>query len=412
MIKYASNACERGLELRAQVAAASATPASSSITTTSRFGMQRPISIVTTSADSEMRQPSQGSIVPIVSRPTESDSRITYPLPINLAETHRQSLRTLLTTQLFEGPIISSVFNEHRPPTRVLEVACGSAVWSMMCSRYFARHGHSAISFTGIDIVPQAHPEHVKKTGLGNNLRWRFVQHDIRKFPWPFLDGEFDLIMAKDVSLCVPSRDYQGLFEEYVRLLRPAGVLEVWDTDSTIRLIRPGPIPQPGVVNLGNNPKSEKYLAHKHAVYGVNSNTSLSPPVNLHLVKYNVWVSDALNRRGLSPAPCTQIEACLLQESDSLKDVSTVRLAVPLSDIRWERNRMDNLSLAQESLRKIALEATTGLILSLKPVLREVNSMNPDEWDTWYFRMVNDLLNEGTGWGECLEVGAWTARKR
>lgn len=48
-----------------------------------------------------------------------SDPTLPYPLPVDLTEIHRQSLRTLLLFQLFSGPVCSPTF-ANKPPARVL----------------------------------------------------------------------------------------------------------------------------------------------------------------------------------------------------------------------------------------------------------------------------------------------------
>jgi hypothetical protein len=64
-------------------------------------------------------------------------------------------------------------------------------------------------------------------------------------------------------------------------------------------------------------------------------------------------------------------------------------------------------------LRRTALLTVVQQIQALEPVLREVSGKSQDEWDTWLGKMMNDLVREnGTSWGECLEVGAWWAKKR
>ncbi|KGQ07696.1 hypothetical protein BBAD15_g6980 [Beauveria bassiana D1-5] len=73
-----------------------------------------------------------------------NDTSLPYPLPADLTELHRQSMRTLLLIQVFGGPVCSPVFSK-RPPRRVLEVGCGSGFWSMMCHRYFKSRGHGNI---------------------------------------------------------------------------------------------------------------------------------------------------------------------------------------------------------------------------------------------------------------------------
>ncbi|KAI0454551.1 hypothetical protein F5B21DRAFT_504246 [Xylaria acuta] len=372
-----------------------------------------------------------------------NDPTLPYPLPVDLPELHRQSLRTLLMFQLFGGPILSSVFAS-RPPTRVLDIGCGAGFWSMMCHRYFAQHGHSSISFTGLDIVPLGGAGANANAKPDKEMRWQFVQHDIRQLPWPFADGEFDLVMVKDMSFAASARDAQPIMDEYLRVLKPGGVLEYWETDSIIRMLRPHAPKNTGAELHDDDASSDggddEDNAERMGAYVMTNNTPISQPLNPYLVEYNGWSSKALEARGLSAAPCTSIGPSLLQEAESLTDVQSKRLAVPLSEIRWEREGVGGVvtkdgksyidsqkgklkdqdwksgslvTAAQSALRRTALETTVSFILALEPLLREVSLKSQEEWDTWAGKMTNDLLREGgTSWGECLEVGVWTSRKR
>ncbi|KAI0431877.1 hypothetical protein F5Y09DRAFT_330077 [Xylaria sp. FL1042] len=372
-----------------------------------------------------------------------NEPTLPYPLPVDLPELHRQSLRTLLMFQLFGGPILSTAFAS-KPPTRVLDVGCGAGFWSMMCHRYFAQHGHSSISFTGLDIVPLGGSGADANAKPDKEMRWRFVQHDIREKPFPFADGEFDLVMVKDMAFATSFRDTQSIMEEFLRVLKPGGVLEHWETDSTIRMLRPHAPKKPGARVHDDDSSSDggddEDNAERMGAYVMTTNTPISAPLNSYLVEYNGWTTKALEARGLSPVPCTLIGAYLLQEAESLTDVQSKRLAVPLSEIRWEREGVGGvvtkdgksyidsqkgksrdhdwktespITAAQSALRRTALETTVSFILSLEPLLREVSGKSQEEWDTWAGKMTNDLLREGgTSWGECLEVGVWTSRKR
>ncbi|RYO77824.1 hypothetical protein DL766_008673 [Monosporascus sp. MC13-8B] len=381
-----------------------------------------------------------------------SDPTLQYPLPVDLAELHRQSLRTLLLFLLFGGPVTSPAFSS-KPPTRVLEVGCGSGFWSMMCHRYFAQHGHNNISFTGLDIVPLAGTGPDPNSKPDKDMKWRFVQHDIRRTPWPLSDGEFDLIMVKDMALSGAVGFQAGNMEEFHRLLKPGGVLEVWETDHTIRMLRPhAPKANTSTVprlddsdSDSSDEEDQEDDATRLGAYVMTANTPLSAPLNTFLVEYNGWVTKALESRGLSAAPCTLVGPWLLQEAEDLMDVRSKRLAVPLSEVRWEREGVGGvvtkdgksyidsmkgkakagadvkggkpagktLTASQAALRRTALETVVGLIHSFEPILREVSGKSQDEWDNWAGKMMNDMMQEGgTSWGECLEVGAWSARKR
>ncbi|KAI1849506.1 hypothetical protein JX265_012757 [Neoarthrinium moseri] len=371
--------------------------------------------------------------------------QLSYPLPVDLAELHRQSLRTLLLFQLFGGPIISTAFSA-KPPQRILEVGCGSGFWSMMCHRYFAQHGHGQISFTGMDIVPLCGTGPDPNSKPDKDMNWRFIQHDMRRTPWPLQDGEFDLVMVKDMSCTAPGQYHQVFMDEYLRVLKPGGVLEMWETDMSIRMLRPhvpassSALPTEDTESDSENDTEDD--ASRLGAYVVTANTPLSAPLNPFLVEYNGWLSKALDKRFLSAVPCTLIGPMLLQE-DGLVEVRSKRLAVPLSEVRWEREGVGGvvtkdgksyidsmkgkgkagdsktakggkaLSLAQAAIRRTALETSVGLIQALEPMLRETSGKSQDEWDGWTGKMMNDLLKEGgTSWGECLEIGAWSAKKK
>ncbi|KAF9872104.1 methyltransferase domain-containing protein [Colletotrichum karsti] len=357
-----------------------------------------------------------------------SDNSLAYPLPVDLAEIHRQSMRTLMLIQVFGSPLCSQTSGSVKPPSRVLEVACGSGFWSQMCHRYFKGKGHTDTEYTGMDIGPMG----ATAGDVDRDMKWRFVQHDMRQTPWPFADGEFDLVMVKDLSLVVTSpHSIQATVEEYLRVLRPGGILEFWDSDHQIRMLRPHAAP----LSLDSE---EGAAAVALGAYPISSKTPLSAPLNNYLVEYNSWVHRALESRNLSPVPCTLVGPALVQEFENVKDVQNRRLAIPLSEVRWEREgvggvvtkdgksyietgkgkakpdaQRKTLTPAQAALRRTAMMTVVQQIQSLEPILRETSGKSQDEWDAWIGKMMNDLTREnGTSWGECLEVGAWWATRR
>ena len=352
-----------------------------------------------------------------------------------------------------------------------------------MCYKYYERQGqHTGISFTGIDIAPIAPGASGSGTiaGAGSGsasgsgtraspsssggggadgrsdkeMKWRFVQHDLRKLPWPFQDEEFDLVMVKDMSLATATLMQQALMDEYLRILTPGGTIEIWDSDHTLRMLRPH-VPEPSASSVaaaasasadnengddGGSVEDEQRQAASLGAYLMTANTPLSGPLNNFLVEYNGWISRALEKNSLSPVPCTIVGPWLLQEAEILTGVGNRRLAVPLSEVRWEREGVGGvvtkdgksyietkgrksgkegitpgkgLEPGAAALRRTALLTVVGMIQSLESVLREESGKSQDEWDGWVGKMMNDLVREnGTSWGECLEVGAWWARKR
>lgn len=388
-----------------------------------------------------------------------SDQTLPYPLPVDLEELHRQSLKTMLLLQLYGRPICCPSFIT-KPPARILEIACGTGFWSMMCYRYYEKLGqHTSISFTGLDIAPLAPTSGGSGAGSAaassssvgvpaadtrpdKDMNWRFVQHDMRKLPLPFPDGSFDFVMVKDTGLATSMVMQQGLIDEYIRVLVPGGTVEMWETDHTLRMLRPHvPEPAPGAGGEEDSgSEDEQKEVTNMGAYIMTANTPLSAPTNNFLIEYNTWISRALESRGLLCMPCTAIGPVLVQEAEVLTSVGSRRLAIPLSEVRWEREGVGGvvtkdgksyietkakrvgkdgaqvgkaLEPAAAAVRRTALTVVVQQIQSMEHILREVSGKSQDEWDLWMGKMMNDLVREnGTSWGECLEVGAWWAMKR
>lgn len=366
-----------------------------------------------------------------------NDPTLTYPLPHDLTELHRQCLRTLLLIELYGAPVCSPYVQEN-PPQKVLEIGCGSGYWSMKAHRWFKERGHGNISFTGIDIAPlapgSAHSP-ANSCKPDKDMKWKFIQYDMRQIPWPLTTEEYDLIMVKDISLATPNTVYQKFMDEYIRLLKPGGTIEMWETDSTIRMLRPHvPNPVPG-----SDDAKDHDTASKLGAYIISANTPLSAPLNTFLVEYNTWMSRALEARALTPVPCTIIGSNLVQESETLMEVKSKRMAIPFSEVRWEREGVGGvvtkdgktyvdvkgknaphqkvekktLTPGQSAVRRSALLTVVQQVQALEPILREASGKSIDEWDIWLGKMMGDLLSEGgTSWGECLEVGVWWSRKK
>ena len=336
-----------------------------------------------------------------------------YPLPVDLVELHRQSLRTIMLLNVYGSPICSPAFDE-TPPAKVLELGCGSALWSSACHEYFSRQGHGQISFTGLDIAPLA-PD-LKKQGL----KWRFVQHDVRT-PLPFGDDEFDLVFIKDLGLAKSMPVSRGNpFAESLRVLKKGGTIELWESDHVFRTLLPHPTIPPGTL------EEDIEQAEDSGTYIISPGTAFAKAQNRFLADYNGWVEKAFDKRGLVTAPCSLAQWTLSAEPDLWYDLGSRRIAIPFGEVRWEQEnsssgkasqRVDagpiDLSAAQAALRRTALMTTLRFVEGLEALLKAESGKRQDEWDRWWANMMHDLVeNNGTFNGECLEVGAWWGRKR
>ncbi|KAH6637623.1 SAM binding motif-containing protein [Boeremia exigua] len=355
---------------------------------------------------------------------------VAYPLPCDLPELQRQNLLTLLATSVL-GRALGSTPSPQAPPRKVLELACGSGYWTAVCHEYLSGLGYDNVAYTGLDLVPLAGD--LQRQGID----WTFVQHDLRKGRLPFDDGEFDLVVLKDLSLVVTlGAQSQALIDDSIRVLKSGGTFEVWETDYLIRSILPHPPPVPG------KSAQERASAESSGTFLISPITPFTEVQNKYLRDSNAWIQEALDRRKLSPTPCARISEMLLQETETLHSVGDRRIAIPLGELRWEREMATaaadppkprrresesqrpnpkktsvaldpgTLTDEQAALRYTALLVVVQLIESLEPLLKEVSGKNQEEWQRWWAGLMGNLLEQkGASSGECLEFGVWWCKK-
>lgn len=332
-----------------------------------------------------------------------------YPLPCDQPEIHRQILRTMMLLRVFGGPFCNPHLN-NRPPKRVLEIACGSGLWSGLCHEHFAQRKHPNTQFVGVDFLSLA-PD-LRKQGVN----WQFKRHDLRRPRLPFPDEYFDFVFIKDAGMCAssPAQMTSGL-QEPLRVLKSGGVLEVWDSDWVFRSLLPNPAPAKKAASKGQD------VADATATYTFSPATPFTSAQNKYLVDYNTWVEKSFDRRKLSALPCATIGLSFQSEVDTLENVDSRRIAIPLGDLRWEREGTKEakgrshktLTHEQASIRRTALLTVVQMIEGLEPMLMEASGLGRDEWDRWWASMTSDLFQKGgLTSGECLEVSAWWGQKK
>ena len=268
-------------------------------------------------------------------------------------------------------------------------------------------------------------------------MNWRFVQHDyLREWPLPFKDGEFDFIFVKNEFIAGEKAPFNTV-TRLRKYLKRGGVVEVWNADHLIRCLQPEPPIAAGATT------EDVEQAKRTATYTINAATRLTKTQNKYLQEYNLWVEKALQDLGQTATPCALIGFEFLSEADYHVQFGSRRLAIPFCQVRWEDENLTSQSGTQRkpghgkgrkksltkdstttdkkrtmtpdqaALRHTALNILIGFIEGMEPLLMEESGKKQDEWDRWWGNMNTDLLeNNGTINGECLEVGAWWARKQ
>ncbi|KAF8246491.1 hypothetical protein K440DRAFT_487066, partial [Wilcoxina mikolae CBS 423.85] len=384
-----------------------------------------------------------------------NDDYTPYCLPCDVKELSRQTLWHELSRVLWGG--FSSIdFSVEKIPDSVLELGCGSAIWSACMADEFAKMGRSDVKFTGMDVVD------VRMDMKG--VDFKFVKHNLLTNPFPFEDNAFDFVFCRDMTLCYPSKKmYIDIISEILRIVKPGGLLEIQCSDYTIRTLQ----------------RSSASYAPGIGAYEITSTTQFnSNSENTFIQQWNDRITKALVKRDLPPVPCTLVGASFLGE-EGMTEVHSKRLALPFDTVWWESPNADSTSESSSSMcsnrrstsgssmesfsstskqfprkrggsisassyhhhhfssnkgsstsgdcglypspltdeeraiRHLAKLTFAQLIEALEPILREADDKNLDEWDGWYRDMMRSWF-EGNGLrnGECMEFGAWTGRKK
>ncbi|KAI5289713.1 hypothetical protein KEM54_003365 [Ascosphaera aggregata] len=322
-----------------------------------------------------------------------------YPLPCDPLEVARQIMHLECLSECF-GNVFCNTELKEKPPSRVLEVACGAAVWTQKCYRYYKEKGVTDIEFYGIDVIDIA-PD-LKKQGIN----WTFRHADLRTLKIPFPLQHFDFIFIKDASYIralVPSR--LGI---WLRYLRPGGVIEIWETDHVFRTLSPHPPPAPGL------PQEYYDQANKTRTYTISASTPWTEAKNRFLVDYNRWIRTIFESQKLTTTPCSSVGLAFSTEAGGLTNMGSRRLAIPLGIMPWEtEGDSPPLTELQITLRTIVLFSTTRVMRSMDRSLIDASQKTPEEWFRWWTQFGSSLADiRGITTGECLESGAWWGTKK
>lgn len=320
-----------------------------------------------------------------------------YPLPVDLLETNRQIMFAKLTTTIYDTLILDRDLLQDRPPLRVLELGCDTGWWSAAAHQHFHGRGHTA-EFVGMDLKAPLPGAETYYSALG--MRWSYIQHDLNNTPWPVADASFDLVMARNITLALDGSGYSAIVQEYVRVLKPGGTLELWEHDTTIRAL-----------------KKQDAAPDARGVYPGLDNAHFGPARNRFVAQYNAWLTAGLADVRLPTVPCSYIEAMfgghLVESSDELDMVCTRRVAVPLGASEEEEEEEEEPDGEHEVIRRTALENFVRMVEAFEPLLRAASGLSQKSWDDWLNEARKDWwLGGGFASGECLELGAWSLRRK
>lgn len=144
-----------------------------------------------------------------------------YPLSYDKHVLELESLDNRLA-QYLRGSI--SFANLDEPPTRVLDLGCGTGVWVIDAAKAWPE-----CDLVGFDLVDVQIPLKLLHPSIANRIEWRHGNFLTTKLP--FDDDEFDHVHIQSIAAGVPENKWGVLFEEVNRVLRPGGSVEVIEDD-------------------------------------------------------------------------------------------------------------------------------------------------------------------------------------
>ncbi|KAL0954511.1 hypothetical protein HGRIS_003478 [Hohenbuehelia grisea] len=154
------------------------------------------------------------------------------------------------------------------PPATVLDLGCGGGYWAMEAARHWKES--IVIGYDIADIQPQlcALPGY---QDLARRVKW---VHGNLLDGLPFPTDHFDFVRISGIGLGVPEDEWQYVLEDVARVMKPGGILEVFEEDLIFPCMRP-PKPRPPPITIDT---VRANLSSPSVLSGQSSATLLSDP--------------------------------------------------------------------------------------------------------------------------------------
>ncbi|KAL0951559.1 hypothetical protein HGRIS_008241 [Hohenbuehelia grisea] len=145
-----------------------------------------------------------------------------YPLSYNRQVLELESLDNRLVKHL-RGT--SSFVNfPDGPPTRSLDLGCGSGSWVIDAAKEWPE-----CEFVGFDLVNVQPPLKILDGSVAQRIKWVYGNFLTTKLP--FDDDSFDHVHIQSIARGVPENKWGTLFDEINRVLQPGGAIEILEDD-------------------------------------------------------------------------------------------------------------------------------------------------------------------------------------
>lgn len=144
---------------------------------------------------------------------------VPYLLPKDLGETNRLDFQHYMLRYALKGNYAAPLHT----PRDILDVGCGTGRWAIELARQFP--GANVI---GMDVAPP--PVDMSAAPDARPENYAFVQGNaLERIPFP--DNSFDFVHQRFLALAIPAARWPGVVAELLRITRPAGWVELVETE-------------------------------------------------------------------------------------------------------------------------------------------------------------------------------------
>ncbi|RIB24418.1 S-adenosyl-L-methionine-dependent methyltransferase [Gigaspora rosea] len=249
----------------------------------------------------------------------------TYFLPSDNEEADRLHLQHYILKNvwqsIFSAPVDHLLKQEG---AKVLDAGTGAGSWLFEMATDYPK-----AKFIGIDIAP-IQSSHIKPSNV------EIIKGNILE-RLPFNDNTFDYVFQRTLYVGIPENKWPSVINEFVRVLKPGGYLELLEADFKSSTMGP-------------------------------ATTKVTDAI---LVMFR--------EHGLDPDVCYKLQNYLEEHKQ-------------LHDVHCEKKEKLDAKNAEE-LRKLSSENYTTAMMTLKPKLASMMEVSHDEYDDLIKKMGEELIN-------------------
>ncbi|KAG5646984.1 hypothetical protein DXG03_001707 [Asterophora parasitica] len=163
-------------------------------------------------------------------------------VPYPVEHTGASSLTCDLWDNLFLRNCLDQDLAMHqyeKPPAVVLDLGCGSGYWAIEAAKRWTNS--TIVGYDVRNIQPRLFALEPYQD-IAHRVKW---VHGNLLDGLPFSSSHFDFVRIFNIGLGVPEDEWQHVFEEVARVMKPGGVIEVIEEDPIFPCAQPPPRTRP-----------------------------------------------------------------------------------------------------------------------------------------------------------------------